>query len=293
MPLVRDEAQGFYTGENRHSSGRVIRTMEFSREVTEKILRFAVDRAGEVWPGEGTARVLMAYKFHLLDGALDDWVAAFRYRHGIDARLFQPDTVNRNMITHGLVDRTVIVAGNEWADIMHVVLLDRFGSERQENRCTENVYLHPDLNGLVEYQTVHGSADDLEGTDTVNPTATVRAAALIAERHAGCAGAVAAVETALAAVLDGLEPDAVRSKAVYTAARVRIGVDLLALFDAEPRPDTPRPHRARLDHDRPHPVRLHPPPRPRPAPRTRRRPGRQPLGRLPQARACPRAYDSA
>ncbi|MGW4159895.1 SAM-dependent methyltransferase [Streptomyces sp. NPDC004788] len=37
----------------------------------------------------------------------------------------------------------------------------------------------------------------------------------------------------------GLEPDAVRSNPVYTAARVRIGVDLLALFDAEPRPDTP------------------------------------------------------
>lgn len=37
----------------------------------------------------------------------------------------------------------------------------------------------------------------------------------------------------------GLESDAVRSHPVYTAARVRIGVDLLALFDAEPRPDTP------------------------------------------------------
>ncbi|MFJ9824886.1 isocitrate/isopropylmalate family dehydrogenase [Streptomyces sp. NPDC101160] len=200
--LVRDQAQGFYTGENRHASGSVTRTMEFSREITEKILRFAVDRAGEEWPGEGPDQVLMAYKFHLLDGALDDWVADFRTRTGVDARLFQPDTVNRNMITHGLADRTVIVAGNEWADIMHVVLLDRFGSERQENRCTENVYLHPELNGLVEYQTVHGSADDLEGTGTVNPTATVRAAALIAERHAGCRGAVAAVETALAAVLD-------------------------------------------------------------------------------------------
>ncbi|MFF6775496.1 isocitrate/isopropylmalate family dehydrogenase [Streptomyces sp. NPDC012637] len=200
--LVRDQAQGFYTGENQHSSGLVTRTMEFSREVTEKILRFAVDRAREEWPGEGPDQVVMAYKFHLLDGALDDWVAAFRDRHGVHARLFQPDTVNRNMITHGLADRTVIVAGNEWADIMHVVLLDRFGAERQENRCTENVYLHPELNGLVEYQTVHGSADDLEGTGTVNPTATVRAAAQIAERHGGCRGAAAAVESALAAVLD-------------------------------------------------------------------------------------------
>jgi hypothetical protein len=140
----------------------------------------------------------MAYKFHLLDGALDTWVAEASARFGVPVRLAQPDTVNRDLITHGPAPRTVIVAGNEWADIMHVVLLDRFGHERQENRCTENVLLHPEVDGLVEYQTVHGSADDLEGTDTVNPLATVRAAAAIAERHAGCPGAVGAVERAVA-----------------------------------------------------------------------------------------------
>ncbi|MFB8173476.1 isocitrate/isopropylmalate family dehydrogenase, partial [Kitasatospora purpeofusca] len=51
-----------------------------------------------------------------------------------------------------------------------------------------------------EYQTVHGSADDLAGRDVVNPVATLRAAARIAERHAQCPGAEAALEAALAAV---------------------------------------------------------------------------------------------
>ncbi|MFF2353280.1 isocitrate/isopropylmalate family dehydrogenase [Kitasatospora sp. NPDC058115] len=197
--LVRDEAQGFYTGENRHSPGVVTRTMEFSREITRKVLDFAVRRARRQWPDGGPARVVMAYKYHLLDGALDDWVDEIARGLGVEVRLFQPDTVNRNLIAHGPGDRTVIVAGNEWADIMHVVLLDRFGGERQENRCTENVHLHPELAELVEYQTVHGSADDLTGKDTVNPVATLRAAAAIAERHAGVPGAVAAVEAALAA----------------------------------------------------------------------------------------------
>ncbi|MGX1886837.1 isocitrate/isopropylmalate family dehydrogenase [Streptomyces sp. NPDC055287] len=200
--LVRDEAQGFYTGENQHSPGVVRRTMEFSREITEKVVSYAVRRAWQEWPDDGPERVVMAYKFHLLDGVLDAWVAEISERLGVDVRLFQPDTVNRNLITHGLSDRTVIVAGNEWADIMHVVLLDRFGSDRQENRCTQNVHLHPDVHGLVEYQTVHGSADDLEGQDRVNPVATVRAAAAVAEHHAGCAGAVQAVERALASVLE-------------------------------------------------------------------------------------------
>ncbi|SFF72931.1 Isocitrate/isopropylmalate dehydrogenase [Actinacidiphila alni] len=198
--LVRDEAQGFYTGENVHGPGIVTRATVFSREITEKVVDFALRRARQEWPDGEIGEVVMAYKFHLLDGALDQWVAEISARHGVNIRLFQPDTVNRNLIEHGPLPRTVVIAGNEWADIMHVVLLDRFGSERQENRCTENVHLLPEVHGLVEYQTVHGSADDIAGRDTVNPIATVRAAAAIAERHAGCTGAVDAVERALAAV---------------------------------------------------------------------------------------------
>ncbi|MHC3460713.1 isocitrate/isopropylmalate family dehydrogenase [Streptomyces flavovirens] len=198
MLLVRDQAQGFYTGENEHTPGYVRRVTEFSREITEKVLHHALGRARRQWPDEGPARIVMAYKFHLLDGALDAWAEAFAQRHDVDVQVVQPDTVNRNLIAHGPADRTVLVAGNEWADIMHVVLLDRFGAGRQEEHCTRNVHLHADVHGLVEYQTVHGSADDLAGRDLVNPVATVRAAAAVAERHAGCDGAVAAAERALA-----------------------------------------------------------------------------------------------
>ena len=90
-----------------------------------------------------------------------------------------------------------MIAGNEWVDIMHVVLLDMLGKDGQEARCTENVYLHPDLKGLTEFQTVHGSADDLEGLGQVNPTATLRAAAVILERYASCDGVVGIMEHAL------------------------------------------------------------------------------------------------
>ncbi|GGT00327.1 isocitrate/isopropylmalate family dehydrogenase [Nonomuraea spiralis] len=198
--LVRDQAQGFYTGENTHVPGALVRTMAFSREITEKVITLALRRARQEWPDGRIDEIVMAYKFHLLDGALEEWVSESAARHGVHIGLYQPDTVNRNLIERGPRPRTVIIAGNEWADIMHVVLLDRFGSERQENRCTENVYLHPDANGLIEYQTVHGSADDLAGADKVNPVATIRAAAVIAERHAGCAGAALMVERGLRAL---------------------------------------------------------------------------------------------
>jgi isocitrate/isopropylmalate dehydrogenase len=198
--LVRDQAQGFYTGENRHTDGQVVRTLAFSRDITEAVIVHALERARLAWPDGGPDRIVMAYKFHLLDGAFDAWAAEIAARHGVRIDVFQPDTVNRNLLAHDLPDRTLLIAGNEWADIMHVVLLDRFGSERQENHCTENVYLAPEAAGLVEYQTVHGSADDLAGRDLVNPVATIRAAALVAERHVGHDGAVQRTETALRAL---------------------------------------------------------------------------------------------
>ncbi|WP_432061204.1 isocitrate/isopropylmalate family dehydrogenase [Streptomyces sp. S1] len=199
--LVRDQAQGFYTGENTHAPGEVTRTLTFSHEITGAVVEHALERARRTWPDGRIGRIVMAYKFHLLDGAFDAWVADLSERLGVRIEVFQPDTVNRNLLAHGLPDRTLLIAGNEWADIMHVMLLDRYGSDRQENRCTENVCLDPALRGLVEYQTVHGSADDLAGRDLVNPVATIRAAALVAEHHAGCTDAVAATEAALA-VLD-------------------------------------------------------------------------------------------
>lgn len=195
--MVRDQAQGFYTGDNVHGPDVVTRTTVFSRAVTDQVVDFALRRARAQWDG-GPDEIVMAYKFHLLDGALDEWVRAASARHGVHIALCQPDTANRNLIERGLAPRTLVISGNEWGDIMHTVLLDRFASERQENRFTENAHLDPDVAGLVEYQTVHGSADDLAGRDLVNPTAAVRAAAAIAERHAGCAGAVDAVERALA-----------------------------------------------------------------------------------------------
>ncbi|GAA3838111.1 hypothetical protein GCM10022243_00710 [Saccharothrix violaceirubra] len=198
--VVRDQAQGFYTGDNEHGPGIITRTTVFRREITREVLSYAVERARELWP-EGPAEIVLAYKFHLLDGEFDRWVREAAADAGVAVRLCQPDTVNRDLLERGPVPRTVIVAGNEWGDIMHVLLLDRYGSRRQEESCTENVYLHPDVAGLTEFQTVHGSADDIAGRGLVNPTATVRAAAAVA-RQVGCAGAVVAVERALAAVAD-------------------------------------------------------------------------------------------
>ena len=139
----------------------------------------------------------LVYKFHLFDGIFSIWAEEWSKKFGLKINFVQPDTANRNLLAFGVRGHQLMIAGNEWADIMHVILLNMFSQGAQEARCTENVYLHPDLHGLSEYQTVHGSADDLAGKGVVNPSATLRAAAAILERHAGCKGIEEAMDRTL------------------------------------------------------------------------------------------------
>ncbi|MBI3552405.1 MAG: isocitrate dehydrogenase [Elusimicrobia bacterium] len=202
--LVRDEAQGFYGGVNNPagpSPDLIARTCEFRRETTERVIDFAIQAAGEHWGGvDRIERIVMAYKFHLLDNRFARWVAEHARARKLRIELFQPDTMNRGLLRGEFEGNVLIVGANEWFDIMHADLLARHGGFDQEERFTRNVYLAARLRGLSEYQTVHGSADDIAGRGSVNPLATMRAAAAMLERHAGRAGVAARMEAAIDAV---------------------------------------------------------------------------------------------
>jgi nicotinamidase-related amidase/isocitrate/isopropylmalate dehydrogenase len=198
--LVRDGAQGFYGGVNDEPGpeGVIRRTCEFRRDTTRRILDHALAEAAAAWGGvEAIDRIQMIYKFHLLDMRLAEWVDEYATEHGLTIHICQPDTANRQLAREEWRGRVLAIGANEWSDIMHAELVIKYGHGAQEERFSRNVYLHPDMDGMTEYQTVHGSADDIAGRDLVNPLATLRAAADIAEQHAGCAGVVALMETAL------------------------------------------------------------------------------------------------
>lgn len=200
MFLVRDEAQGFYSGSNDTGSRDIIRrTCEFRRDWTEQLLDYARGAAAVHWGGLQTIdHFLLVYKFHLLDNRFARWIDEYSRSRNITLKLFQPDTMNRNLLRGMFQGNLLIVGGNEWFDIVHVDLLARYGMGPQENRHSRNVYLAPEVEGLVEYQTVHGSADDIAGRGLVNPVATLRAVADIFERHIRCTGAVMRMESAIA-----------------------------------------------------------------------------------------------
>ncbi|GIK00356.1 hypothetical protein Aspvir_004379 [Aspergillus viridinutans] len=190
--FVRDEAQGFYAGVNEYhdDSHSITRTSPFRRSTFDQILAYALQRAAEEWGEHNVPKsVTLVYKFHLFDGVFQAWAPHWTSRFGIDVDFIQPDTMNRNLMASGVHGRRIIIAGNEYADIIQPVFLKWFGNATIETMYAENVYLSPGLHHLSEYQTVHGSADAIAGQGLVNPFATIRAAAAILERHGGCPGA--------------------------------------------------------------------------------------------------------
>ncbi|CAF9935007.1 MAG: hypothetical protein ALECFALPRED_006211 [Alectoria fallacina] len=189
--LIRDQAQGFYTGFNAYSVDAlsVSRTSHFDKAIFGRIVTYSLLRARRCWGKDFKIESLtLVYKHHLFDGIFDVWAQEWSQEHGLSVRFVQPDTMNRNILAFGVQGRQLIIASNEYADIMEVLFLDMFDLGVQETSYSENVYLSPATSELVEYQTVHGSADDLTGKGIVNPSATLKAAATILERHGLCKG---------------------------------------------------------------------------------------------------------
>ena len=201
--LVRDQAQGFYTGSNTYSpDGQAVsRTSHFDQAIFNRIIKYSLLRACKCW-GENTRIdcLTLVYKHHLFDGVFDVWAQEWSKEFDMRIQLVQPDTMNRNLLAFGVQEHQLIIAGNEYADIMEVLLMDMFEHGVQETTYSENVYLSPEMSNLVEYQTVHGSADDLTGKGVVNPSATLKAAAAILEHHGLCKG----IESDMSSTIEAL-----------------------------------------------------------------------------------------
>ena len=164
------------------------------------MITYSIDRARQLW-GDGIIKsVSMVYMFDVSDGVFSTWAKEWSKQHGVKIAFVQPDMVSRHILAHGIQGHHLMIVGNEWAEDMHAILLENFRLDAKEPRCIEHVYMHPDVYGLSEYRTVHGSADDFAGKGLANPVAMVRTAASILERHAGCKGVEAAMEVALSSL---------------------------------------------------------------------------------------------
>ena len=144
----------------------------------------------------------LVYKHHLFDGVFDTWARSWTDKYGVRIQFIQPDTMNRNILLKGFKKRELVIASNEYADIMEVFLLNMFAQGTQETSYSRNIYLAPSLNYLTEYQTVHGSADDLANQNSVNPSATMKVVAHILDSHSNHIGLENALNQAIKKLVD-------------------------------------------------------------------------------------------
>lgn len=194
--LVRDEHQGYYVNDTFEVEADHVRySGSFRREGIERITRHAEAGARDYLRVGFTKWV--CYKHHLFANRLEEWV------QGVlpDASVFQPDTCIHKLfgyIRDGDPDTDLmLIVGNEIGDVLHEAIVLHLKLGTKETLFTKNVYLEPGLRGLVEYQTMHGSADDVAGAQLVNPLATIRAAAAMLEEQFGVSGVKRAMDAAV------------------------------------------------------------------------------------------------
>ena len=196
--FVRDEMQGFYANDSCEVDSETIRFCgSFSRDNFETLARYSLAEAARTLRPQ--YNVWVVYKHHLFANVIENWA-----RQVIPAsEVYQPNHATQLLdeyLTTSNGPDLLLITGNEIGDILHEVLILQLALGTRSTLYSRNTYLNPELAGLVEYQTVHGSADNLAGRGLVNPLATLRAVAAFVEEHLGEDKFVATMDRAIATV---------------------------------------------------------------------------------------------
>lgn len=198
--FVRDQMQGFYAvdscdiepGQIRFSSSFSLDSFktlaEYSLAEAQRTLRNGFD----VW---------VVYKHHLFANVLEKWTNETLP----GATVCQPNHATQLLYDYFVESDgrdLLLITGNEIGDILHEVLIFQLQLGTRNTMYSRNVYTHPKLAGLVEYQTVHGSADNIANRHIVNPLATLRAVGALVTEHLDRPEFLASMDDAISAVQD-------------------------------------------------------------------------------------------
>jgi len=177
--IVRDEMQGFYTNNEYEIGEHEVRfSGSFSKENFRLIVTSTLEEAERVL--QKPFEVWIVYKHHLFANLIETWS---RNAFG-EAEIYQPNHATDLLFQYfsSVEGKDILmVTGNETGDILHEVLICHLAIGSRNTLHSKNIYLHPDFKGIIEYQTVHGSADNIAGQGRVNPFATLRALGALVE----------------------------------------------------------------------------------------------------------------
>lgn len=199
--IVRDQSEGFYANTQCHiTPEKVIFKGEFTQAHHQEMIRTA-HSIGKKCLAKGYETWAL-YKFHLFGVSLKNWFTKIDK----SIKLFQPDTglleLFRNYIFQGTIKNDLLlICSNEVGDLIFELLAGALNLDPKYELYSRNILLAPPFFGdLLEYQTVHGSADDLiikNRLSDIRPDPTLRIAADIAEKFLGYNQIVNLTENAL------------------------------------------------------------------------------------------------
>lgn len=185
LSVLRDQTQGFYAnGEYRVRPEEIVFQGGFSLENFRELMQWLE----HAWPSP-PSEVVMVYKIHLFDGVLEEMMR--RAGQAVSIRFLPVDVIweyLEKFRKQAPSSHVVLVLGNEIGDVMQEPVFRMFTGLTWKEAYFKNFFLHGDLRGIVEFQTGHGSADDIAGKGIVDPSATILSALSILEEAFSVAG---------------------------------------------------------------------------------------------------------
>jgi len=192
MVIVRENVSGLYFSEGNLTRDGATHTFCYSRDAVQRIVEVAV-RLAQQRRGRLTCVVKMAA---VVEASLL-WVDVFNELtagKGLDCNILEVDNTNYQIIAAAR-DFDVLVAPNMFGDILSdgsALLLGSRGMSFSGNyTATDNAV----------YQTAHGAAYDLEGSDKANPIGQILSASMMLRESFGLFEPAAAIEAAVERVL--------------------------------------------------------------------------------------------
>lgn len=191
--VVRENTGGVYQGDSIETVGpdrRVAHAFGYDAAEVERVLRAAARLAAR--RRGGLAVVLKDGGLPAMSRLWRDCAAAVAPQAGVAPTFLDVDLAAYRLV-RAPAELDVVVAPNLFGDVLADVgalLLGGRGLSFSGNFAP---------GGQAVYQTNHGSAADLQGTDSANPVGQISALAMLLRESAGQPEAAAAIERAVAA----------------------------------------------------------------------------------------------
>ena len=188
MVIVRENVGGLYFSEGNLTQEEATHTFQCTRDHVYRILEVATRLAKQ-----RRGRLTLAVKTAAIQEASQLWIQAFNELTcgtDLETNILEVDNANYQIIA-AAQSFDVLVAPNMFGDILSdgaALLLGSRGMSFSGNYTTSSAAV---------YQTAHGAAYDLEGSDKANPIGQILSTSMMLRESFGLDEPAAAIETAV------------------------------------------------------------------------------------------------